>query len=269
MVGARTRDSSSSAAYRDWVIRAFNDDLPLCDQFLKLQIAADQMGAGRDSLAAMGYLTLGRRFLGVVHDIIDDRIDVLLRGTQALTVGCARCHDHKFDPIPTRDYYSLYGVFAGCYERTVELDSPTISAKNYLDYETELKKREDKFHDAFNRKREEQAQRFRAKTADYLRAVLNVEKYSTETFYSFVAADEINPVVVRQWQAYLLSTAKNVHSGLGTVARASSISKTNLSTALPGVHQQDQPASRKGVDRKSARLHARGGGPLCRPADGR
>lgn len=78
-----------SYAYRDWVVRAFNADLPY-DQFLKLQIAADQLaGADRDTLAAMGFLTLGRRFLGVVHDIIDDRIDVLMRGTQALTVGCA------------------------------------------------------------------------------------------------------------------------------------------------------------------------------------
>ncbi|MEO6034996.1 MAG: DUF1549 domain-containing protein, partial [Verrucomicrobiota bacterium] len=87
-----------SAAYRDWVIAAFNSDMPY-DRFLKLQIAGDQVeGADLNSLAAMGYLTLGRRFLGVVHDIIDDRIDVVMRGTQALTVGCARCHDHKFDP---------------------------------------------------------------------------------------------------------------------------------------------------------------------------
>jgi mono/diheme cytochrome c family protein len=95
-----------SYAYRDWVVRAFNDDMPY-DRFLRLQIAADQMAdAGRDALAAMGFLTLGRRFLGVTHDIIDDRIDVLTRGTLGLTVSCARCHDHKFDPIPTRDYYS-------------------------------------------------------------------------------------------------------------------------------------------------------------------
>lgn len=64
----------------------------------------------------MGFLTLGRRFLNNPHDIIDDRIDVVTRGLMALTVSCARCHDHKYDPIPTADYYSLYGVFASSEE---------------------------------------------------------------------------------------------------------------------------------------------------------
>jgi hypothetical protein len=98
--------------YRDWVIRSLNADLPY-DQFLLQQIAADRLVTGPDksSLAAMGFLTLGRRFLNREPDIIDDRIDVVCRGTMALTVGCARCHDHKFDPIPTADYYSLYAIF--------------------------------------------------------------------------------------------------------------------------------------------------------------
>ena len=106
-----------SYTYRDYVIRAFNDDLPY-DQFILHQLAADQLPLGADKrpLAAMGYLTLGRRFLNNVHDIIDDRIDVTMRGLQGLTVACARCHDHKFDPIPTADYYSLYGVFASSHE---------------------------------------------------------------------------------------------------------------------------------------------------------
>ncbi|HYV38763.1 MAG TPA: DUF1549 domain-containing protein, partial [Gemmataceae bacterium] len=114
--------------YRDYVIKAFNDDLPY-NQFILEQLAADRLvaeaskksplpaqgegkggGVNTKSLAAMGFLTLGRRFLNNSHDIIDDRIDVVMRTTQALTVACARCHDHKFDPIPTRDYYSLYGV---------------------------------------------------------------------------------------------------------------------------------------------------------------
>src|SRR5581483_8678612 len=58
----------------------------------------------------------GRRFLNNPHDIIDDRIDVVSRGLLGLTVACARCHDHKYDPIPAKDYYSLYGVFASSAE---------------------------------------------------------------------------------------------------------------------------------------------------------
>src|SRR5207302_9220712 len=73
-------------------------------------------GDDKRPLAAMGYLTLGRRFLNNQQDIIDDRIDVTMRGLQGLTVACARCHDHKFDPIPQKDYYSLYGVFASSVE---------------------------------------------------------------------------------------------------------------------------------------------------------
>ncbi len=105
--------------YRDYVIRAFNNDLPY-DQFIIQQLAADRLPQGddRSSLAAMGYLTVGRRFLNSQPDIIDDRIDVTCRGLMGLTVGCARCHNHKFDPIPTKDYYSLYGVFASSYEPT-------------------------------------------------------------------------------------------------------------------------------------------------------
>src|SRR6516162_1347215 len=68
------------------------------------------------SLAALGFLTLGRRFLNNQNDIIDDRIDVVTRGTLGLTVTCARCHDHKFDPISTKDYYALHGVFASSHE---------------------------------------------------------------------------------------------------------------------------------------------------------
>jgi Protein of unknown function (DUF1549)/Protein of unknown function (DUF1553)/Planctomycete cytochrome C len=106
------REYRFAYAYRDWVIRAFNDDLPY-DDFLRQQIAADLLDENGSSphLAALGYFRVGRVFLENRHDQIDDRIDVLMRGMQGLTVACARCHDHKFDPIPTADYYALYGVF--------------------------------------------------------------------------------------------------------------------------------------------------------------
>jgi hypothetical protein len=107
------REYPDAWRYREWVIQSINQDMPY-DEFLKRQLAADRMPGSEDpaQLAAMGYLTLGRRFLNNTHDIIDDRIDVVSRGMLGLTASCSRCHDHKFDPIPTADYYSLYGIFA-------------------------------------------------------------------------------------------------------------------------------------------------------------
>ena len=113
-----------SYTYRDYVIRAFNEDRPY-DRFILEQLAADKLDLGDDNraLAGLGFLTVGRRFLKANDDIIDDRIDVVTRGFLGLGVACARCHDHKFDPIPTEDYYSLHGVFASSVEPD---DLPTM-----------------------------------------------------------------------------------------------------------------------------------------------
>ena len=120
--------------YRDWVICALNDDMPI-DQFMKYQLAADRMIDSSDDqrhLAAQGFVTLGRRFINNQHDIIADRIDVIFRGMMGLSVTCARCHDHKYDPITDEDYYALYGVLQSTREeqdkiyplRLVDKDQP-------------------------------------------------------------------------------------------------------------------------------------------------
>jgi hypothetical protein len=104
--------------YRDWVIRAFNDDLPY-DQFVTAQLAADLLDAPARlrHLPALGFLGLGPWYYdnGAVEimraDERHDRVDAVTRGMLGLTVGCARCHDHKYDPIPTSDYYAMAGVF--------------------------------------------------------------------------------------------------------------------------------------------------------------
>jgi hypothetical protein len=136
--------------YRDWVVKAFNDDLPY-DQFLRLQLAADQIVKDPENnrdLAALGFLTLGRRFLNSTPDIIDDRIDVVMRGTQGLTMACARCHDHKFDPLPTTEYYSLYAIFNSS-EEPKELPplKPFTRTKETEEFEAELGVREKKLND--------------------------------------------------------------------------------------------------------------------------
>lgn len=111
---------SEAWRYRDWVIQAFNQDLPF-DKFVKYQIAADLIvGDSPDELrhrAALGFFGLGAQYYKnsdkakAEADELDDRVDTMTRGFLGLTVSCARCHDHKFDPIPTQDYYSLAGVF--------------------------------------------------------------------------------------------------------------------------------------------------------------
>lgn len=111
--------------YRDWVVRAFNGDMPY-DRFVALQLAADFIepqsdGSGNnpvpEDLVALGFLGLGPKYYDrgnpeVMADEWEDRIDVVMRGLMGLTVACARCHDHKYDPISTEDYYALAGVFA-------------------------------------------------------------------------------------------------------------------------------------------------------------
>jgi hypothetical protein len=112
--------------YRDWVIDSFNSDLPY-DQFVLAQLAADHLD---DPVykPAMGFLTLGRRFINNQHDIIDDRIDVMSRGLMGLTVACARCHDHKYDPVSIKEYYSLYGIFASGHELPQPKPEPPVES---------------------------------------------------------------------------------------------------------------------------------------------
>jgi hypothetical protein len=98
--------------YRDYVIKSFNEDKPY-NKFIIEQLAADRLpDVKKDDprLAALGFITVGKRFDND-DDTIDERIDTVTKATMGLTVSCARCHDHKFDPIPTADYYALHGVF--------------------------------------------------------------------------------------------------------------------------------------------------------------
>ncbi len=115
LVFGKDRIRPYAYTYRDYVVRAFNEDVPY-DRFIHEQIAVDQLSAPVEKwkLGAMGFLTLGRLYANSLPDIYDDQIDTITRGLLGLTVSCARCHDHKYDAIPTADYYSLYGIFASC-----------------------------------------------------------------------------------------------------------------------------------------------------------
>jgi len=128
--------------YRDWIIEALNADVPY-DRFVKLQLAADLMpDAKRDDMRALGYIGAAPIYhhdLRLSGDVIgtfltddwDERIDAVSRGVLGLSVACARCHDHKFDPVTQKDYYALMGVFAS----TVRVERPTFPVEPNVEQE--------------------------------------------------------------------------------------------------------------------------------------
>lgn len=206
--GREERFLVQASAYRDWVVKAFNDDLPY-DRFLLDQIAADQVDPeDPQALAAMGFLTVGRRFLGVTPDVIDDKIDVLTRGTMGLTVSCSRCHDHKFDPIPTADYYSLYGVFQNCAERLTRIGGGEAETQDEA-FEAELAKRQKALLDGLEAARAEASKRARARVADYLMVQLDLSTVPPEGFDTILGADDLIPAFARRWRDYLEKAARD------------------------------------------------------------
>jgi hypothetical protein len=189
--------------YRDWVIKALNDDLPY-DRFLLLQIAADRIVTGDDknNLAALGFLTVGRSFLNRQPDIIDDRIDVISRGLLGLTVTCARCHDHKYDPIPTKDYYSLYGIFASS---AAPKEMPLLAAPkmspDYAAYLKELGARDAEITKFKETRRVEISATFR--TAPQIAAYLVAAQESKGKPDDEAKAAGLNAAILKRWIAWL------------------------------------------------------------------
>src|SRR5439155_22587346 len=172
------------------------------------QLAADQIEPKVEPwrLGAMGFLTLGRMFDNNVHDILDDRIDTVSRGLLGLTVACARCHDHKYDPIPTADYYSLYGVFA-CSEAPLELpligrpeDTPETVA--FEAKAAPLRKAQLEFLD---RQYDLLSETARQRVGDYLVKVATepADPLETAVFFLSLDPDDLRPQITARWRRLL------------------------------------------------------------------
>jgi hypothetical protein len=198
-----------SYTYRDWVIRALNDDMPY-DRFVQLQLAADLMPDHKDrrDLAALGYLSLGREFPKTFPETVDDRIDVVARGMLGLTVACARCHDHKYDPIPTKDYYSFYSIFSNIREpedlpllqvarRETPLDQVWVPRLEKI-RKTDAEYRE--------RRNQEMIKFFKTQIADYLLAVRDSRHMSNTDLEELVRERQLNLHLLGRWRSYLADT---------------------------------------------------------------
>ncbi len=215
------KPSTSAYRYRDWVIDAFNDDMPY-DRFVKLQIAADLMLQNEvervKHLPALGFFGLGAQYykdntevLKALADELDERVDTLSRGLLGLTVACARCHDHKFDPVPTLDYYSLAGVF----NSSKLADLPLATREEMQKYQecARLAREAEEKVKAFIRTEKasfdvEQA----GQIAHYMQAVRKVQERRQQepkwTAKDQAKADNLNAAALDRWVKYLDGSPK-------------------------------------------------------------
>lgn len=140
-------DRKHAFHYRDFVIRAFNDDLPY-DQFVKWQLAGDEIAPDQPlAMMATGFLGAGvyptqitsSEAERVRYDAMDDMLATTGSAMLATTIGCARCHDHKYDPIPTRDYYSMLSAFTTTVRSDVELDLSQLDKNTAAEFATKHK----------------------------------------------------------------------------------------------------------------------------------
>ena len=223
--------------YRDWLIRAFNADMPY-DQFLINQIAADKATDWQKQpadLAAMGFLTLGRRFLNNQADIIDDRLDVIFRGTQGMTVGCARCHDHKFDPIPTADYYALYGVLANSHEPDDKPELAKAERTPELEtFEKGIAEREARAA-AYRQERLEELKQ-PAVQAKYRTAAAEAGDRAGDGLRRFARERDINAAVLTKWVEWRKGPGKDAPADAAPPA----LSELKPHDLLPGYNRKER-----------------------------
>ncbi len=226
--------------YRDYVVAAFNADKPF-DQFVVEQLAADRLGLPeRDpALAALGFLTAGPRYLNREPDIIDDRIDLITRGLMGLTVACARCHDHKYDPVPTADYYSLYGVLASSVEpESLPLLGEVPDGPGYRAFQAELEKRQQAVREFLETTRQELLSQLRQRSSDYLQAVVQRLKRSPPegepTFRHGAPRDRL----VEVWQRLLEKRGQRQDPVFGPWAALAAIPVEQFSAQAPEVLRQ-------------------------------
>ncbi len=246
--------------YRDWVINALNADMPY-DQFLTHQLAADllpkeQQGYNSANLAALGFITVGERF-GNPNDLINERIDTVSKAMLAMTVSCARCHDHMFDPISQKDYYALHGVFSSITEPSVK---PLIGALPQADLLADYSKKEDgvkkEIRDSYYESIGHFNQTFRLKAPLYFELLtLSRERtggLGTDSPYNaFRAANKLDDELARRVEARV---RKKDDSVFGPLAVLSALKADEFAAKSPAIIAQVQAgllpdAAKKPVNR--------------------
>ncbi len=185
--------------YRDWVIQAFNDDMPY-DLFVKAQIAGDLLPDAPKYVAGLGFYSLRPEFQ-------DDRVDATTRGFLGLTVACAQCHDHKYDPIPTTDYYALLGVFMSTEDREFPLASGEVVAE-YKKHRNRLDDQEAALKEFLQAQSSGLGEILATKTARYLVAAWRVMGPEKQDLAEVAEEDSLDQETLDRWVHYLRTSPK-------------------------------------------------------------
>jgi len=197
--------------YRDWVIQAFNDDMPY-DQFVKAQLAGDLLDEKTryKTVPGTGFLGLGPWYYdnGAVEvtraDERHDRVDVVTRGFLGLTVACARCHDHKYDPIPQTDYYALGGVFLNTSYHEYPLVPEAILDK-FLKVKGEVEEKQKVLSEMQNNLATSLSESLAFQTSNYLQAVYEVAGQKKEAD-QVVESRKLDYELLERWITYFGKT---------------------------------------------------------------
>ena len=195
--------------YRDWVVKAFNDDLSY-DQFVTAQIAGDlvEESTRARTLPALGLLGLGPWYYdnGAVEitkaDERHDRIDVVSRGFLGLTVACARCHDHKYDPIPTKDYYALAGVFLNTRYHEYPL-APQSEVEQFKGLEKKIEQKQKLLSEFLETESRQLGETLALHTSKYLQAAWKVTGEPKEPVGKVADQEKLDYELFDRWVAFL------------------------------------------------------------------
>jgi mono/diheme cytochrome c family protein len=198
--------------YRDWVIKAFNTDIPY-DRFITLQVAGDKLpfkdqAERQENLTATTYLGAGPWVWDQAEPIQgraderNERVDAVTRGLLGLTVACARCHNHKYDPIPQKDYYKVVGIFAN----STYTEYPVVSkvaAEAWDKRNLEAAKLRADLKDYTTALGKQLAEALSIQTSDYMTAAWNVLGKPKKTVDEVSASKHLDPEVLQRWVDYL------------------------------------------------------------------
>jgi len=185
--------------YRDWVVDAFNKDMPY-NQFVKAQIAADQLPESARLLAGLGFQAIG--------EDNHERVDVSTRVFLGLTVGCAQCHDHKYDPIPTKDYYSLLGVFTSSKTDEYPLAAPA-EVETYKKQKLEIDEKQAALTDWLNKQISDLVDILAAQTTRYIVSAWTVMTGERGDVFEAANNDSLDSLTLGRWIKYLRTSEKD------------------------------------------------------------